>query len=382
MCLHAAQHSSAKGRRLTYDRHGRPGFCRGAGAALYPRRGLHEEIRLSPQEAIDRRFYRALEAGSGAHDIGCRKAHAARYGIGYQDVMKWITTVAIAAAVALATANGTAIARQLRPASNLKPDRIDIRYVEPKSADHQLLYRLLKERQALEKLRDILRPLRLPHRVLLQTTGCDGISNAFSNEENIVVCYEYIDSIWKNAPEKTTPSGIAPIDALIGPFVDVFLHEAGHVVFNALKIPLFGREEDAADQFSTYIMLRFGKEEARRLVLGSAYQYKGDLSAPSVTIAQQKLADEHGTPAQRFFNLLCMAYGADPKLFADVVEKNFLPEDRAVGCEREYVQVSRAFDSLIRPYIDKTLARKRHKRWLPPRSTMPKPWRGLPSARP
>lgn len=296
--------------------------------------------------------------------------------------MKWITTVAIAAAVALATANGTAIARQLRPASNLKPDRIDIRYVEPKSADHQLLYRLLKERQALEKLRDILRPLRLPHRVLLQTTGCDGISNAFSNEENIVVCYEYIDSIWKNAPEKTTPSGIAPIDALIGPFVDVFLHEAGHVVFNALKIPLFGREEDAADQFSTYIMLRFGKEEARRLVLGSAYQYKGDLSAPSVTIAQQKLADEHGTPAQRFFNLLCMAYGADPKLFADVVEKNFLPEDRAVGCEREYVQVSRAFDSLIRPYIDKTLARKRHKRWLPPRSTMPKPWRGLPSARP
>ena len=88
-----------------------------------------------------------------------------------------------------------------------------------------------------------------------------------------------------------------------------------------LKIPLFGREEDAADQFSTYIMLRFDKEEARRLILGSAYQYKGDLSSPTVTMAQQKFADEHGTPAQRFFNLLCMAYGADPKLFADVVDK-------------------------------------------------------------
>ena len=295
--------------------------------------------------------------------------------------MKWITTAAIAAGVALATASGTAIARQARPASNLKPDRIDIRYVEPKSAGHQPLYRLLKERQALEKLRDILRPLRLPHRVLLQTTGCDGISNAFSNEENIVVCYEYIDGIWKNVPEKTTPSGIAPIDALIGPFVDVFLHEAGHVVFNALKIPLFGREEDAADQFSTYIMLRFGKEEARRLVLGSAYQYKGDLSAPSVTIAQQKLADEHGTPAQRFFNLLCMAYGADPKLFADVVEKNFLPEDRAVGCEREYVQVAHAFNTLLGPYIDRRLARKLHRRWLPPVDTKPQPWRSSPPAR-
>ena len=104
----------------------------------------------------------------------------------------------------------------------------------------------------------------------------------------------------------------------------------------SLKIPLFGREEDAADQFSTYLMLRFDKEEARRLILGSAYQYKGDLSSPTVTIKQQKFADEHGTPAQRFFNLLCTAYGSDPKLFADVVEKGFLPEDRAVGCEREY----------------------------------------------
>ena len=122
-------------------------------------------------------------------------------------------------------------------------------------------------------------------------------------------------------------------------------------------------------------MLRFDKEEARRLILGSAYQYKGDLSSPTVTITQQKFADEHGTPAQRFFNLLCLAYGADPKLFADVVEKNFLPRDRADICECEYVQVSHAFNTLIGPYIDKTLARKLHKRWLPPVSTKPKPWR-------
>ena len=40
-----------------------------------------------------------------------------------------------------------------------------------------------------------------------------------------------------------------------------------------LKIPLFGREEDAADQFSAYIMLHFGKEDAHRLIEGAAYQY-------------------------------------------------------------------------------------------------------------
>ena len=124
-------------------------------------------------------------------------------------------------------------------------------------------------------------------------------------------------------------------------------------------------------------MLRFDKDEARRLILGSAYQYKGDLSAPTVTMAQQKFADEHGTPAQRFFNLLCMAYGADPKLFADIVEKQFLPEDRAVGCAREYAQVAYAFETLIGPHIDRRLARKLHKRWLPPPDTKPEPRRQL-----
>jgi Putative metallopeptidase len=92
-------------------------------------------------------------------------------------------------------------------------------------------------------------------------------------------------------------------------------------------------------------------------------------------VTQHKFADEHGTPAQRFYNVLCLAYGADPKLFGDVVTKGFLPEDRAVICEREYAQVAHAFDTLIGPHIDRTLARQLHKRWLPP-VTAPKPRRG------
>jgi hypothetical protein len=289
--------------------------------------------------------------------------------------MQRIMTAVLASALVLSAADGDAAPRKATRALQLKTDRIDVFYGEPQPADYQPVYKLLKENNALEKIRGLLGPLRLPHRLLLQTRSCEGIANAWSDEESVTVCYEYIDDIWKSAPEKTTPAGVAPVDALIGPLVDVFLHEAGHAVFAMLQIPLFGREEDAADQFSTYIMLKFDKEEARRLILGSAYQYKGDLSAPTVTIAQQKFADEHGAPAQRFFNLLCMAYGADPKLFEDVVKKGFLPEERAVGCEREYAQVSRAFDTLIGPYIDRRLAAKLHRRWLPTVTTKPQPWR-------
>ena len=64
-----------------------------------------------------------------------------------------------------------------------------------------------------------------------------------------------------------------------------------------------------------------------------------------------------------------------PKLFAGVVKKEFLPEERALGCDREYAQLAHAFTTLIGPHIDKALARKLHKRWLPPVTT-PKPRRG------
>jgi hypothetical protein len=101
-----------------------------------------------------------------------------------------------------------------------------------------------------------------------------------------------------------------------------------------------------------------------------------------VTIKQQHFANEHGTSAQRFYNLLCTAYGADPKLFADVVEKGFLPEDRAVICKREYIQLTHAFETLIGPHIDRRLARKLHKSWLPPVTTKPKAWPGADQVRP
>jgi Putative metallopeptidase len=285
--------------------------------------------------------------------------------------MRCLVTIVLAAGSLLAAAHAEG-----GKAGTVRPNRIDIAYVEPKLPGNQPVYKLLKQHRVLEKIRELLSPVRLPHRLLLETRDCDGISNAWSNEESVTVCYEYVNDIWKSAPEQTTPTGIAPIDTVIGPLMDVFLHEAGHAVFGSLQIPLFGRGEDAADQFSTYMMLKFDKDEARRLILGSAYQYKGDMASPTITITQQKFADVHGTPAQRFFNLLCTAYGSDPKLFADIVEKGFLPEDRAVACKREYVQLSHAFATLIGPHVDRKVARKLHKRWLPPVTTKPKPWQG------
>ena len=99
--------------------------------------------------------------------------------------------------------------------------------------------------------------------------GCDGDANAMYGDGVITICYEYVDEFWKNMTKRRrTPAGIAPIDAVVGPLFDIALHEFGHALFDMLKLPVFGREEDAADQVSAYMMLHLGKAEARRLILG------------------------------------------------------------------------------------------------------------------
>jgi hypothetical protein len=251
--------------------------------------------------------------------------------------------------------------------------RIDIAYVLPKDPAHRPLHELLMKNRVLEKIQALLAPFMLPRRVLLKVEGCDGTANAFSGDDAVTVCYEYIDEIWRNVPSETTPEGVAPIDAFVGPLVDVFFHEFGHVVFYMLQVPVFGREEDAADAFSAYLMLNFGYDEARRLIAGTAHQFRRDLK-PSITLELNDFSDTHGAPATRFYNLLCIAFGANPELFADIVSKRQLPVERAIGCEDEFRDLAHAFKTLIRPHIDETRAREvmaRH--WLPDGMTKPTP---------
>jgi len=161
--------------------------------------------------------------------------------------------------------------------------------------------------------------------------------------------------------------GVTPVDGELGQLFFAVTHEMGHGAFDLFNTPIFGRQEDAADSFATYIMLQFGKSDARRLIGGAAYSYMKYLKQPTVTAPLKDFSDVHGSPQQRFFNLICLAYGADPVLFADVVEKKMLPEHRARGCKYEYGNVVWAFHELMVPHLDQGLAKEvMDKTWLPP----------------
>jgi hypothetical protein len=249
-------------------------------------------------------------------------------------------------------------------------NRVEIRYEPPKDPEHGQIYEELKGRRSLEKLQEFLSPFRLPRTLSITLAGCDGEADAFYGDDEITICYEYVDALLKNMPAQTTPGGVAPIDTFFGPLFDTSLHEFAHALFDMLNLPVLGREEDAADQVAAYIYLHLGVAESRRLITGTAYAYMSEEAEPPSSLEEfaeaikagrprslEEFAGEHGTPAQRAYNVMCMAYGADRKVFGDFVEKGFLPSERAEFCHEEYEQVQDAFQALVGPHIDQALAR-------------------------
>ena len=254
-------------------------------------------------------------------------------------------------------------------AQEAKENRIRVEYVPPTNPVHQPLYELLKQHRTLEKLQEVFSPFRLPIDLTLKTIGCNGISNARYQRPEVIVCYEYLNEIYQTMPKETTPGGITPHDAVLGQTFYVFGHEMGHAIFDVLKVPIIGDAENGADHFSAYMMLQFGKARAKDLITGAAYTYKKYVQGPYVSAPLAAFSDIHDAPAQRFYNMLCLAYGADPVLFAEFVEKDtveYLPKGRARNCKREYEQVTFAFNESIRPHIDERLEKQvLDKSWLP-----------------
>jgi len=254
----------------------------------------------------------------------------------------------------LATAIAIGIVVQACTARAQEPrtDQVRIVYQEPQNERQRVIRDAMQQRRILETIGALLNAFRLPRELTLEVRGCEGRETAWYDRDRAVFCYEYVDLIQRNAPKVATPGGVQRGDAIVAAVVDTLLHEAGHGIFDLLEIPVMGREEDAADFFSIYLMLQFPPEDARRLIEGIAFNM-GSEARPEIAERQapQKFAGPHAMNAQRHYNVLCLAYGANSALFNNEVPAGF-PSSRARFCGDDWGMLRRAFTKLILPHVD------------------------------
>jgi hypothetical protein len=261
-----------------------------------------------------------------------------------------------------------------------QPNRIAIEYQPTTKPEFQDVYKMLQDQRVLEKLQDLFSPFLLPEVLTFRTKDC-GMVNAWYVREDakpvVTLCYDLLNHIMQTLPKEPSPEGVTELDARMGQFFWFASHEAGHAMFDIFDAPIWGHEEDAADGFAAFILLCFGKDQAKRLIQGAAWQWKDYMSDyrsnRQVQIRLAGFSSNHGQPEQRFYDLMCMAYGGEPVVFASLTNDGYLPPTRAPSCQYEYRTLTYAFRKDMNPHLDNDLVKKVWRmQWLPDQSAMPR----------
>lgn len=124
----------------------------------------------------------------------------------------------------------------------------------------------------------------------------------------------------------------------------IFYHEFGHALIDILDLPIFGQEEDAADVLSVFLMSElFEEETAVQLAYDTAFGFLGEAEQ----VDEVAYWGVHGPDLQRYYNLVCLFYGANPEERDDVAEDLGLPEERAEYCPDEYDQAAHSWGGAL-----------------------------------
>ncbi|RLJ51591.1 putative metallopeptidase DUF4344 [Litoreibacter meonggei] len=117
--------------------------------------------------------------------------------------------------------------------------------------------------------------------------------------------------------------------------LSIFYHEMGHAVIDLMEVPIYGQEEDAADTMAVLLIDALYEEDAAQAIAyDSAFGYINDPDG----IEDVPYWDLHGPDEQRYYNHVCLFYGADIHAREELADDLGLPPERAESCEDEYEQ--------------------------------------------
>ena len=213
--------------------------------------------------------------------------------------------------------------------------------------NHEEYRKLFQDNKMLEHAAAGLnRTVRLAKTIDINTVSCRTI-NAFYDPrtKRIIVCYELLDyfvNMFKANAKNDKELG----NAVMGATMFGFFHEVGHGLIDVLELPAVGREEDSVDQLATLILIASGDKGVSQALAGAYwFQLQGQSNHKT------PFWDEHAFDQQRFYNIVCLIFGSDPKKYGDFIQKGTLPMERAMRCPDEYAKIKKAWEKLLQPHL-------------------------------
>lgn len=238
-----------------------------------------------------------------------------------------------------------------------------LKYVPIKDQGLAHIEKVVKDSKLFETLvDDSNRHLKLPVDINVIFRECNGKdengeaedpTNAWYSpkDHSITMCYGLIkksEDLFKDneANEKDLE------EAVLGSTAWTFYHEMGHALIDIYQIAHTGKEEDAADELSTYILINEGGEAGELAAINGAADFYREVANDN-DLSEEQFADTHSLNKQRFYNIVCWVYGSNPQKYTFLAEgkEAILPAGRAEGCEGEYQRITKAWRNLLGPHL-------------------------------
>jgi Putative metallopeptidase len=231
---------------------------------------------------------------------------------------------------------------------------LKVSYENSRDANSQKILEYLKKGKRYELLATTInKRVGLPRDIKVVAKDC-GFINAFYQEQDhsITMCNEFASYTFNIFKKK----GLSEKQALM--FTEnalsfIFFHESGHMVIHELNLPITGKEEDVADQFSVFVLTKSSeyKQIGPSMIASAAAFFELLSKERGEKVTDSQLMDVHSLDKQRFFSLVCSLYIQDPDTYASAVTKLGYSSNRLRECRSDSQRISRSFGVMLKPYL-------------------------------
>lgn len=124
-------------------------------------------------------------------------------------------------------------------------------------------------------------------------------------------------------------------------------HEVAHLLIDRLHLPVLGREEDAADNIATWMLLQKGTPDANEALKDAARGWMLTGDSYDNVFTDDDFASGYSPDRQRSLQIVCMMVGADGAAFRQVAERYAIHPERQDTCFFDYDMLDRSLRSIL-----------------------------------
>lgn len=124
-------------------------------------------------------------------------------------------------------------------------------------------------------------------------------------------------------------------------------HEVAHLLIDRLALPVLGKEEDAADNIATWVLLQKNTPEANIALEDAAEGWVLTGRRYNDYFEGGDYASGYSPDRHRAMQIVCLMVGADGAAFRRVANAYDIPSDRQHTCLFDYDLIDRSLGSLL-----------------------------------